>query len=427
MPTSEELYARASALIPGGVNSPVRAFRAVGGTPPFIARGTASYLYDVEGKRYIDLVCSWGPLILGHCHPAVTDAVARALVAGTSFGAPTAGEVRLAELITHAVATIEKVRLVNSGTEAAMSAIRLARAFTGRDLVVKFEGCYHGHADGLLVKAGSGAATFGEADSPGIPASCAAQTAVLGYNDIDACRRFFQTHGDDIAAVIVEPVAGNMGVVPPRPGFLAALRALATEAGALLVFDEVITGFRVSYGGAQELFDVRPDLTVLGKIIGGGLPVGAFGGRAEIMDLLKPDGPVYQAGTLSGNPLAVAAGTAALNELQRPGTYERLERLGATLERGLGRAAAGARVQCTVQRVGSMLSMFLTGEPVVNFSDAASTDEDEFAAYFHKMLESGVYVAPSKFEAMFVSLAHTEKDVAGIVKAAGKAFRAIKD
>jgi len=423
MSTSEELYRLACACIPGGVNSPVRAFRAVGGVPRFIARGAASYIYDVEGNRYIDFVSSWGPLILGHCHPAVVDALAQALRKGTSFGAPTEGETRLARMIAEAIPSVEKVRLVNSGTEAAMSALRLARAFTGRDLVVKFDGCYHGHADGLLVKAGSGAATFGEADSAGVPESYAAATAVLTYNDVPGCHAFFSAHGDEVAAVIVEPVAGNMGVVPPVAGFLESLRALTADAGALLIFDEVMTGFRVAYGGAQGLYGIVPDLTVLGKIIGGVLPVGAFGGRKEIMDLLKPDGPVYQAGTLSGNPLAVAAGTAALTELQRPGVYDRLETLAAALERGLRQGASRAGVPCTVGRVGSMMSVFFADAPVHKFTDAASTDSSAFARYFHAMIELGVYVPPSRFEAMFVSLAHTESDIDEATAAAESAFR----
>ncbi len=419
---SEALFARAQRVIPGGVNSPVRSFGAVGGTPPFIARGAGARVWDVDGNEYVDFLGSWGPLVLGHAHPAVVEAVQRAAADGTSFGAPTEGEVRLAELVAATVPSVEMLRLVSSGTEAVMSAVRVARAFTGRAKVLKFNGCYHGHADGMLVKAGSGAATLGVPTSAGVPETYAAETLVAEYNDLDSVGALLEAHVNQVAAVIVEPVAGNMGVVPPEPGFLEGLRRLADEAGALLIFDEVITGFRVAYGGAQARFGITPDLTCLGKIIGGGLPVGAFGGRADVMSMVAPLGPAYQAGTLSGNPLAVAAGTACLEALAEPGTYEALEALGAQAEAGLRAAAEAAGTPMTINRVGSMFTAFFTPGPVRTWADAAAADTERYASFFHGLLERGVYVAPSQFEAGFVSLAHTPEDVALAGKAAAEAL-----
>ena len=402
---SEELMARALRTIPGGVNSPVRAFRAVGGTPPFIARGQGSHIWDVDGNEYIDYVCSWGPLLLGHCYPEVGEAVREALASGASFGAPTEREIELAEAIVDAVPSIEMVRLVNSGTEATMSALRLARACTHRDLVVKFEGCYHGHVDSLLVKAGSGVATLGIPDTAGVPKAFADTTIALAYNSAQAAAECFERYGDRIAAVIVEPVAGNMGCVPPAPGFLAALRELTARHGALLIFDEVMTGFRVAYGGAQALYGVAPDLTTLGKVIGGGLPVGAYGGRRELMSMVAPAGPVYQAGTLSGNPLAVAAGLATLGVLRaHPEIYSQIEKRAARLQ-----AAAPSGV--TVNRVGSMITFFFTERPVTDYESAQRADRERFARFFRWMLECGVYLPPSQFEAAFLSAAHTDEDI----------------
>ena len=421
-PRSEALFARAQRVIPGGVNSPVRSFGAVGGTPPFIARGAGARVWDVDGNEYVDFLGSWGPLVLGHAHPAVVEAVQRAAADGTSFGAPTEGEVRLAELVAAAVPSVEMLRLVSSGTEAVMSAVRVARAFTGRAKVLKFNGCYHGHADGMLVKAGSGAATLGVPTSAGVPETYAAETLVAEYNDLDSVGTLLEAHVNQVAAVIVEPVAGNMGVVPPEPGFLEGLRRLADEAGALLIFDEVITGFRVAYGGAQARFGITPDLTCLGKIIGGGLPVGAFGGRADVMSMVAPLGPAYQAGTLSGNPLAVAAGTACLEALAEPGTYEALEALGAQAGAGLRTAAEATGTAMTINRVGSMFTAFFTPGPVRTWADAAAADTERYASFFHGLLERGVYVAPSQFEAGFVSLAHTPEDVALAGKAAAEAL-----
>ncbi|MBI2218498.1 MAG: glutamate-1-semialdehyde 2,1-aminomutase [Candidatus Rokubacteria bacterium] len=425
MTRSSSLFARSMRVIPGGVNSPVRAFRGVGGEPFFVERAEGSRLTDVDGRSYIDFVGSWGPLILGHAAPAVVEAVTEAARRGTSYGAPTPGELELAEMITRAFPSMELVRLVSSGTEAAMSAIRVARGFTGRDVIVKFEGGYHGHADSLLVKAGSGGATFGVPDSAGVPAALAELTVTLGYNDLDAARDLFRAQGDRVAAIIIEPVAGNMGVVPPLPGFLDGLRNVTARHGALLIFDEVITGFRVAYGGAQERFGVRADLTCLGKIIGAGLPVGAYGGRRDVMERVAPLGPVYQAGTLSGNPLAVAAGTAALRALQAPGVYERLERLGADLERGLVAAAEKARVPATVNRVGSMLTGFFTSTAVRDYASAKTADTTRYARFFHGMLERGVYLAPSQFEAAFVSLAHSPDDIEAAARAATEALAAV--
>jgi glutamate-1-semialdehyde 2,1-aminomutase len=425
MKRSGELMKAAERVMPGGVNSPVRAFRGVGGQPPFIARGDGARITDVDGRTYIDLVGSWGPLILGHASAAVVEAITETARRGTSYGAPTELEVRMAETITAAYPSMEMLRLVSSGTEAAMSAIRLARGATGREHLVKFDGGYHGHADSLLVKAGSGGATFSIPDSRGVPAALAALTVTLEFNDAAGVRDLFRRRGGEIAAVIVEPVAGNMGVVPPAPGFLEALREVTAEHGALLIFDEVITGFRIAYGGAQARYGVRPDLTCLGKIIGGGLPVGAYGGRRELMANVAPLGGVYQAGTLSGNPLAVAAGLATLAALQTPGIYERLEHLGAQLELGLREAARKAGVSLTVNRVGSMLTGFFCDGPVTDYTSARRADTKRYAAFFHGMLERGVYLAPSQFEAAFVSLAHSDADLEHAAHAAAESLAAL--
>jgi len=403
--TRSELYRRALELIPGGVNSPVRAMRAVGLDEPFfVARGDGAYLEDVDGNRYLDWVLSWGPLIFGHADPETVAAVREAALRGTSFGAPTEAEVELAAEIADAVPSVEKVRLVSSGTEAAMSALRLARGFTKRDRILKFAGGYHGHADALLASAGSGLATLGIPSSPGVPSAVTSDTVVCRYNDVDAVAEAVVRYGEGLAAIIVEPVAGNMGVVPPVAGFLEALRELCDASGALLVFDEVITGFRVARGGAQERYGVLPDLTVLGKIVGGGLPLAAFGGRAEIMDNLAPGGPVYQAGTLSGNPLATAAGLSVLRRLRDPAVYDELERKAARLEAGLSELGH-------VRRVGAMLTMFMTDQGVRNFDDAQTCDTERYGGLFRHLLGNGIYVAPSQFEAMFVSLAHSDDDI----------------
>lgn len=423
---SQQLFERACGLMPGGVNSPVRAFRAVGGDPLFITRGEGSKIFDVDGNEYIDYVCSWGPLILGHANPAVIAALEKAVKAGTSYGAPAEGEVVLASLIVDAVPSVERVRLVNSGTEATMSAVRLARAYTGRNKIVKFAGCYHGHADNFLVQAGSGALTIGVPSSPGVPAEITSLTLVLPYNDVSAVERAFERYGKEIAAVIVEPVAGNMGVVLPRSGFLEALREITEHAGSLLIFDEVITGFRLGIGGAQRHFGVIPDLTCFGKIIGGGLPVGAYGGRAEIMQMVAPEGPVYQAGTLSGNPLAVQAGIATLEQLQKPGVYEDLEEKGKQLAEGLRKAAADAGVPVQINQIGSLLSVFFTAGDVEDLDSALRSDQNSFRQFFLSMLDEGIYLPPSQFEAWFISLAHVEEDLEKTVEAAEKSFRKIQ-
>lgn len=415
---SKSAFARAKQLIPGGVNSPARAFGGVGGEPVFFARGEGAYLYDLDGNRYIDYIGSWGPMILGHAHPRVTAALHEAVDRGTSFGAPTEAESELAELIIQAVPSVEKVRLVNSGTEATMSALRLARGYTGREVVVKFAGNYHGHVDSLLVAAGSSAATLGVPNSPGVTAGTTKDTLVLRYNDpqglADACRQ----HGSRIAGVIFEPIVGNMGTVLPSPEFLRALREETQRAGALLICDEVMTGFRVAYGGAQTLLDIRPDITTLGKIVGGGLPVGAYGGRAEIMDHILPAGPVFQAGTLSGNPLATAAGIATLTQLRDDPPYDTLERLGAELESGLAAAARSAGVEHSINRVHSMLTLFFNGHRVIDWDSASKSDTKRYGRYFWGLIERGVYMPCSQYEALFISAAHTEQDIAATVEAA---------
>lgn len=409
--------------MPGGVSSPARSFRAVGMPPLVLERGRGSHVWDADGREFIDYLMAFGPLILGHAHPAVVEAVREALAQGTAFGATTALEVELARLISDALPSVEMVRFVNSGTEATMSAVRLARAYTGRTKVVKFEGCYHGHADGLLARAGSGLATLALPDSPGVPPSYAQETLVLPYNDLEAVERAFQAHGEGIAAIIVEPVAANMGVVPPEPGFLEGLRRLTRAYGSLLIFDEVVTGFRLCYGGAQTLYGVEPDITCLGKVIGGGLPVGAYGGRREIMSMVAPEGPVYQAGTLAGNPLAMAAGIATLRLLQQEDPYDRLEALASRLEEGLREAIAEAEAPAIVQRVGSMLTIFFTSVPVRDYASARSCDTHRFARFFARMLEQGFLIPPSQFEAWFLSLAHTQEEVAATIEAARRALK----
>ncbi len=425
MGTSEELFDRACAVVPGGVNSPVRSWRAVGGHPVFIARAQGSSVVDADGRTYLDFVGSWGPMILGHGHPRVVAAVAAQTAAGLSFGAPTALEVELAELVTRAVPSVESVRLVSSGTEATMSTLRLARAATGREAVVKFNGCYHGHVDALLVRAGSGALTMGVPDSPGIPAALAALTLVAEYNDTAGVRSLLRTRGAEIAAVVVEPVAGNMGVVAPEPGFLETLREETARAGCLLIFDEVMTGFRLAWGGAQQRYGVTPDLTCLGKIVGGGMPLAAFGGRRDLMQWIAPAGPVYQAGTLSGNPMAVTAGLATLGTLEGTAeAYDRLESLGARAEAGLGEVLAATGVRGCVNRVGSMMTLFFGVDTVRDLPSATEADVGRFARYFKGMLAEGVYLPPSQFEALFVSLAHTEADIDHLIDASHRVLRA---
>ena len=422
---SQQLFAEAQRYIPGGVNSPVRAFKSVGGQPLFISKAKGAYLWDADGNKFIDYVHSWGPMILGHAPGPVIKAIQRAAAGGTSYGAPTELEVRLAKMISEAVPSMEQVRLVSSGTEAVMSAIRLARGYTKRDTILKFDGCYHGHSDYLLARAGSGVATLGLPDSPGVPADFAKHTLTAPYNDIRTVKSLAETHAKDLACVIVEPVAGNMGVVPPSPDFLPALRELTRACGALLIFDEVITGFRVHYGGAQTLYGVTPDLTCLGKIIGGGLPVGAYGGRREIMQMIAPAGPVYQAGTLSGNPLAVTAGIETLKALKASGVYKKLDAKSAALADGLGKAAKQAGVPLAQTRVGSMLCGFFTSGPVVDYASAKRSDTQRYAKFFRGMLEQGVYFAPSQFEAAFLSTAHSDADIRKTVAAAHAVFKTL--
>ncbi|MFP6868633.1 MAG: glutamate-1-semialdehyde 2,1-aminomutase [Nitrospinota bacterium] len=424
-PRSEALFAEAQKIIPGGVDSPVRAFGGVGGTPVFIDRGQGSRIWDADGNEYIDYVLSWGPLILGHAHPRVVAALREAVGRGTSYGAPTVAETELAGLIQDAYPSMELLRFVNSGTEATMSAIRVARGFTGRDLIVKFEGCYHGHADGLLVKAGSGGATFGIPDSAGVPEDYARNTITLPYNDAGAAENLFRAEGKKIAGVIIEPVGGNMGLVPPDEGFIEVLERETKNAGALLIFDEVMTGFRVARGGAQSLFGVRPDMTTLGKVIGGGVPVGAYGGRREIMEVVAPLGPVYQAGTLSGNPLAMAAGVETLRIILEEGLPEALDERGRQLEEGMAEAARSAGVSVWSVRRGSMFCTFFQDGPVRNFEDAKRSDTKKYAKFFHAMLDRGVSIAPSQFEVGFLSSAHTGADIETTVRAAREAFAAL--
>lgn len=415
---SKKLYSEARRYIPGGVNSPVRAFRSVGGSPIFIKRASGSRIYDVDGNEYIDYVLSWGPMILGHSHPKVVRALKRAVENGTSYGAPTELETELARMVISAYPSIEMVRMVNSGTEAAMSAIRVARGFTGRDKIIKFEGCYHGHADGLLVKAGSGAATFGVPDSPGVPKDYAKNTITLPFNDLNAVRKILERECNNIACIIVEPVVGNMGCILPKEGFLHGLREVTMEYGIILIFDEVMTGFRVSYGGAQELYRIKPDMTCLGKIIGGGLPVGAYGGRKEIMMKISPEGPIYQAGTLSGNPLAMTAGIETLKILSKPGVYERLEKRAEQLEYGLKDAAKKTGVKTYSARAGSMFCTYFTKQEVWDYKSAKMSDTVKFSKFFRLMLGRGVNLAPSQFEAGFLSTAHSHSDIEMTIKAA---------
>jgi glutamate-1-semialdehyde 2,1-aminomutase len=419
---SQEMFERAQNVLVGGVDSPVRAFRSVGGLPVIVDRAGAARVWDVDGNAYIDYMCSWGALILGHAHPAIAAVLAEQAEAGTSFGMTTPYEVELATMLRNAIPSMQRVRFVSSGTEATMSAVRLARAATGRDLILKFEGCYHGHADSFLSKAGSGLATLGIAASPGVPQAIAALTLDAPYNDLAAVQKIFEVHPNEIAAVIVEPVAANMGVVPPGPGFLQGLRDITRQNGALLIFDEVITGFRLCYGGAQNYFRIEPDLTTLGKIIGGGLPVAAYGGRQDLMERVAPCGPVYQAGTLSGNPLAMRAGIETMKLLSQPGFYEQLDRKGADMEQGIKRALGESGVRGQVARVGSLLTLFFASEPIKNYEDAKKADTKKYAAFFHGMLERGVLLAPSQFEAAFVSSAHTEEDIESTKTACAEAL-----
>ncbi len=424
MTTNHELFQRALQILPGGVDSPVRAFKSVGGEPFFTSRAEGAYLWDVEGKRYIDYVGSWGPMVVGHNHPRVREAVERAVRDGLSFGTPCEAEVRLAESVRALMPSLEMLRFVSSGTEATMSAVRLARGATGRERIVKFEGCYHGHGDSFLVKAGSGALTFGTPDSPGVPRALAELTSTAPYNDVDAVRELFASVGEEIACVVVEPVAGNMNCIPPRPGFLQALRDLCAQHGALLIFDEVMTGFRVAPGGAQQLYGVAPDLTTLGKIIGGGMPVGAYGGRRDLMERIAPSGPIYQAGTLSGNPVAMAAGLAMLNLIREPGFHDELDRRTRLLTDSLSACAIEAGVPFSFNRVCGMFGLFFTAEKVETFAQATACNIPAFRRFFHAMLEQGVFLAPSAYEAGFISGAHSEQDIADTFEAARAAFRA---
>ena len=422
---SKQLFEEACELIPGGVNSPVRAFKAVGDYPVFIERGEGAYLYDVDGNKYVDYICSWGPLLLGHQPEAVSKAVMEALTKGSTYGAPTGIEVEMAKKIVDAVPSVEMVRMVSSGTEATMSALRLARGYTGRNKIVKFEGCYHGHADHLLIKAGSGALTFGVPSSPGVPESIASETLTAQYNDIDSVKALFAQYPDQIAAVIVEPIAGNMGLVLPKEGFLEGLREVTAENGALLIFDEVISGFRASFGGAQKVYNIMPDLTCMGKIIGGGLPVGAYGGKKEIMMHVAPVGPVYQAGTLSGNPLAMAAGMAILDELAKPGVYEEIEAKTKKLVQGLQAAADKAGVKIALNQSASLFTIFFTETPVDSYQAAMTSNTEQFKVFFQAMLGQGFYLPPSQFECWFVSQAHSDEDIENTIKAAEIAFQAV--
>ncbi len=422
---SISLYKKALELMPGGVNSPVRAFRAVGGNPLFIVKAKGSRIYDVDGNEFIDYVLSWGPMILGHSHPEVVKALKKAIERGTSYGAPTPLEIELAQLIKKAYPSVEKVRMVNSGTEATMSAIRVARAFTRRNKVIKFEGCYHGHADGLLVKAGSGATTFGIPDSPGVPEDYAKNTITIPFNNLEAVRKVVESEWRDIACIILEPVVGNIGCVLPRPGFLEGLRTITEKYGIVLIFDEVMTGFRVSYGGAQAYYGIKPDLTCLGKVIGGGLPVGAYGGKKEIMSMIAPEGPVYQAGTLSGNPLAMTAGIVTLRILSSKSTYKLLEKRGSQLEEGLRDASKKAGVETRFYRAGTMFCTYFTGQDVYDYQTAKTSDTERFGRFFRGMLEKGIYLAPSQFEAGFLSIAHSEKDIDRTVRAAFEVMKKI--
>jgi glutamate-1-semialdehyde 2,1-aminomutase len=422
---STQLFQQAKQVIPGGVNSPVRAFKSVGRDPVFIEKASGSRIYDADGNAYIDYVGSWGPMILGHSHPKVVEAIKQAAEKGSSFGAPTSSEVELAQMVCDAYAAIEKVRMVSSGTEATMSAIRLARGCTGRDKILKFEGCYHGHGDSLLVKAGSGAATFGVPTSPGIPADFAKHTLTAAYNNLEEAKQILEANRGEVACIILEAVAGNMGCVPPEPGFLEGLRSICDKEGIILIIDEVMSGFRVAYGGAQERFNIKADLVCLGKIIGGGLPVGAFGGKQELMDQLSPEGGVYQAGTLSGNPLAMQAGIATLKLLQEEGFYAQIEEKSAYLEKGLQQAAKNAPFPTCAQRVGGMFCTYFCGGPVKSFEDASKSDTEAFSRYFCAMLDQGINLAPSQFEAGFMSIAHTREDLDQTIEAAEKAFKAL--
>lgn len=424
--TSKKAFAEAQEVIPGGVNSPVRAFKAVGEVPVFVDHGEKAHITDVDGQTYVDFVCSWGPLILGHRHPAVVQAIKDALEHGTTFGMPTTLETKMAELIVELIPSIEKVRMVSSGTEATMSALRLARGYTKRDKIIKFEGCYHGHADHLLINAGSGAMTFGVPSSPGVPENIAKETLVAKYNDIDSVKALFEEYPNEIAGVIVEPIPGNMGLIMPKEGFLEDLRTVTKQYDALLIFDEVISGFRASIGGAQKVFGVMPDITCLGKIIGGGLPVGAFGGKKEIMDCLSPSGSVYQAGTLSGNPLAMSAGYAALSVLKEEQPYKKLDQMGATLATGLKELADKHHVPVTINRFGSLLTVFFTDQEVEGYSDACTSDTAKFGKFFNTMLENGVHLPPSQFECWFISSAHTDADIAKALEVADLAFAEVE-